>query len=70
MESSFNSKEPLVGSWLFCIEHLPCLVSFRCIGLRWCGGLSTEVSISVYEGQTYLGMPRGAKENLALNEPT
>ena len=54
--------------WLFCIQDFPCLVSFQCI----LGG-SVEVWMKdilywFIEGQTYFGMPRGAKMSLALNE--
>ena len=31
LELSLNSMGVLVGSWLFCTQHFPCLVSFRCM---------------------------------------
>jgi hypothetical protein len=31
IELSFNSTWLLVGSWLFCLQNLPCLVSFWCM---------------------------------------
>ena len=35
LELSFNSSWLLVGSWLFCLQNLPCLVSCRCMfGVR------------------------------------
>ena len=37
--------------------------------LEVCGGLIEEHSKLVIDGQTQFGMPRGAKINLALNEP-
>ena len=40
LELSFNSSCLLVGSWLFCLQNLPCLVSFRCICWGSCGGLN------------------------------
>ena len=57
----------LVGSWLFCIQRLPCLVSCRCMH----GGLNEEHSIlyQFIEGQAHFGMPRGAQMSMALNEP-
>ena len=51
----------LVGSWLFCIQQLPCLVSLQCMP-----GGSVEVWTKnilnwFIVGQTHFGMPRGAK---------
>ena len=31
LEVSSNSTRLLVGSWLFCVQYLPCLVSFQCM---------------------------------------
>ena len=28
---SFNLKGLFAGSWLFCVQHLPCLVCFQCM---------------------------------------
>jgi hypothetical protein len=53
----------LVGSWLFCLQNFPCLVSF------WCmhgGSVEVWTKNSLYrlmKGQTHFGMPRGAKIN-------
>jgi hypothetical protein len=52
----------LVGRWLFCISHVPYLVSIWCM----LGGsvevlFNEEYSTQFIEGQTYFGMPRGAK---------
>ena len=49
---SFNSSWLLVGSWLFCLQNFPCLVSFRCMCWRLCGGLNKEHSNQFIEGQT------------------
>ena len=46
IELSSNSSWLLIGSWLLCVQNLPCLVSFWCMR----GGLNKEHSISVYEG--------------------
>ena len=51
LELSFNSSWLLVGSWLFCLQNfqnLSCLVSFRCMCWRPCGGLSKEHSKLVH----------------------
>ena len=48
LEFSFNSSWLLVGSWLFCLQNFPCLVSFRCMCWRSCGGLNKEHSIWVH----------------------
>jgi hypothetical protein len=59
----------LVGSWLFCIQHLPCL------GSLWCmfgGSVEVWMQKILYwfiEGQINFGMPRGAEMSLALNKP-
>jgi hypothetical protein len=44
LELSSNSAWLLVGSWLFCTQHLPCSVSFRCR----LGGTSGEVWRTIY----------------------
>ena len=65
----FNPTGLLVGSWLFCIEHLPCLVSFWSM-LR--DGVQVCIKNILYwfiEGQTRLGMPRGIQMSLALTVP-
>ena len=31
LKSCFNSTGLLVESWLFCIEHFPCSLSFQCM---------------------------------------
>jgi hypothetical protein len=56
----------LVGSWLFCIQHLPYAVKFY-----WVLGGSVVVwtKSMLYwfsEGQTHFGMPRGAKTSLSF----
>ena len=68
LEISCDSKGLLVGSWLFCVQHLPCSVS-----LPFMLGGSVEVWTKnilcwFIEGQTHFGMPRGARITLALNE--
>jgi hypothetical protein len=65
LELSFNSTWLLVGSWLFCLQILPCLVNFWCMR-----GGSVEVWIKdilywFMEDQTHFGMSRGAKMSLA-----
>jgi hypothetical protein len=46
LELSPNSTWLLVGSWLFCIQHLPHLGSLQCM-LGGSGGLNKEHSILV-----------------------
>ena len=50
IEVFFNLSWVLVGSWLFGLQNLPCLVSFRCMCWRSCGGLNKEHSTSVHWG--------------------
>ena len=50
IELSSNSRWLLVGSWLFCIQYLPCSVSFWCMLGGTCGGLKEEHFILVYRG--------------------
>ena len=50
LELSTNSTCILVRSWLFCIQHFPCLVSFRSHPWRQCGGLNEKHYISVHIG--------------------
>ena len=54
LELSFNSSWLLVGSRLFCLQNFPCLVSFRCMCWRLCGGLNKEHSKSVHWGSNSL----------------
>ena len=54
-----NSTELLVGSSLFCIQHLPCLVHAQSMN---------NILYRFIAAQTHFGMPRGAKMSLALNE--
>ena len=66
LEFSFHSTWLLVGSWLFCIQHLPCSVTFWCL---------LEGSVEVWtknlwhqfiKGQAHFGISRGSKMSLAL----
>jgi hypothetical protein len=54
---------------MFCIQHLPYLVTFQCM----LGGSEEVQTKNILHqfigGQTHLGMPKGAKISLALNEP-
>lgn len=70
LELSSNSGWLLVRNWFICIEHLPCFVRFQCM----LGGRSVEVWAKNFlcwfiKGQTHFGMLRGAKMDLALDEP-
>ena len=69
LKLSSTSTWLLVGSWLFCIQHPPFSVSFRCM----LGGTveirRKNILYQVIEGQTHFGMPRGAKMSFALHEP-
>ena len=58
----------LVGSWFFCIQHLPCSVGFgACSEVVWrFKGLN--IPYRLREGQTNFGMPRGAITSLVVNE--
>jgi hypothetical protein len=59
-----REETAMVGSWLFCKQHLPCLIGLDT--WRYYGGLDEEHSILRVEIQ--FGMPKGAKMNLALNQ--
>ena len=68
--SSFDSTGHLVRSWLFCIQHVPCLVRFWCMLGVGVGVWTKNILYRLVEGQTYIGMQsRGAKISLALNDP-
>jgi hypothetical protein len=69
LELSFNSSWLLIGSWLFCFQNFPCLVSIWC--MRGCSVEVWTKNILYWfmKGQTHFGMPRGAKMSLALHEP-
>ena len=56
-------------SWLSCIQHLPCSVSFQ---FMFGGSVEVWLKNILYwfiMGETHFGMPRGAERSLALNEP-
>ena len=69
IELSFNSMGLLVESWLFCVQYLSCSMCFWCMlggsFLIW----MTSNLFWFIEGQTHLGVQRGARMSLALNEP-
>jgi hypothetical protein len=58
----------LVGSWLFCIQHFPCDVSFWCtlgVGVEvW----SKHILYQFIEGHIHFSTSWHAKRSLALNE--
>ena len=59
IRATFGSMGLLVESWLFCIQHLPCLVHAGML----CGGLNED---------THLSMSKDAKMSSmlkTLNEP-
>ena len=60
-ELSLDSTWVLIGSWLFCIHHLPCSVSFWCVLEGSVKVLSKEHAKLVHWRWTHFGMPRGAK---------
>ena len=49
-ELSVDLTGVLVGSWLFCIQHSPCLVNFTVHAQSQCGGLDEEYSILIHRG--------------------
>jgi hypothetical protein len=49
----------------FCTQHLPSSINVQVIMEVW----TKDILYWFIEGQTHIGMPRGAKMNLALNEP-
>ena len=53
------------GVGCFCIQHLPSSVNVEVVMEVW----TKDILYWFIEGQTHIGMPRGAKMNLALNEP-
>ena len=62
-------NKTLDGTWLLCIQHFPCLVSFRCML-----GANAEVYMKnilhlFIDCQPRFGIPRGDKMSLALDEP-
>ena len=67
LEFSFNSSWFLVGSWLFCLQNLPCLVSFRCICWRWCGGCKKSILNRFIEGQTHFTFTKNANKSNQLS---
>ena len=54
-------------SWLFSIQHFPCSVSFWCVLGGNVGVWTKNTLYRFVEGQTHLGMSRGAKMSLAPN---
>jgi len=66
--TSVNSTAVWIWSWLFCMIHFPCSVSFwRMHAWSRCGDLNKAFDQFI-EGQTHFVMPRGAKIRLAPNE--
>ena len=59
----------MVGSWLFCLQNFPCLVSFWCMRGGSVEVWTKNILYRFMEGQTHFGMPRGVKMSLALHEP-
>ena len=67
---SSNSKWLLVGSWLFCIQHLSCWVSLGCmLGDSHVEVWTKSILDRFIKGQTEIAVSRGAKMSLAPNEP-
>jgi hypothetical protein len=67
---SLNSSWFLVGSWLFCLQNLPCLVRFWCMRGGSVEVWTKNILYRFMEGQTHFGMPkRGVKTSLTLHEP-
>ena len=72
MELSFNSSCLLVGSWLFCLQNLPCLVSVRCMCWESCGLVEVWTKNILYwfiEGQTHFSNACGAKIECSTFKP-
>ena len=69
IELYFNSSWLSVGSWLFCLQKLPCLVSFWCMRGGSVEVWTKNILYQFMKGQTHFGMQRGAKMSLALHEP-
>ena len=64
-ELFFHLKGPFVGSWLFLHTTPSIFGKYLVHAWRKCGGLTEAHSIF----QTHIGMPRGVRLSLALNEP-
>jgi hypothetical protein len=69
LESSSNSTRLMVGNWLLCIQDPPCLVILWCVLEGIVEVWTNNILYPFIEGQTYLGMLRGANMISALNEP-
>lgn len=61
LEIPLNSLRLLVEDRSFCIQHLPCLVSFPCM-LKGSLEVWTKIVLNLFnDGQTRFGMPRGCE---------
>ena len=69
LELSFNSTWVLVGSWLFCLQNLPCLVSLWCMRGGSVEVWTKNILYQFMEGQTHFSTSWHAKMSLTLHEP-
>ena len=69
IELSSNSTWLLVGSWLFCLQNLPCLVSFLCMPGGSVEVWTKNILYRFMEGQTLFSTSWHAKMSLTLHEP-
>ena len=69
LELSSNSSWLLVRSWLFCLQNLPCLLSFWCMRGGSVEVWTKDILYQFMEGQTHFGISWHAKMSLALHAP-
>jgi hypothetical protein len=69
IELSSNSTWLLVGSWLFCLHNLPCLVNFWCTRGGSVEVWTKNILYQFLEGQTHFSTSWHAKMSLTLYEP-
>lgn len=69
LEFSFKSMGLFIWSRLFCTQYLPCSVRFQCILEGGEEVWTRSILCQFIEGQTHLGVWKGAKMGLALYEP-
>jgi hypothetical protein len=68
LELSSNSTWLLVGSWLFCLQNLPCLVSFWCMRGDSVEVWTKKILYRFIKGQTHFCTSWPAKMSLTFHE--
>ena len=69
LELFVDSTKALIGSWLFCIQYFPCLISFRHMLEVNAEERMQNIQYRLMDGQTHFGISRGLKMSLVPNEP-